>query len=100
MYKYFGDCKNTVDKDHMWDVTQMSSWLKTCKVVSFNDDIISKLNNGDRKIPSKLTKTIDKLKSVDKLNDLSLLTCGIDENQRIMFIYLTKTNTHYFFDCK
>lgn len=26
-YQYFGDCKTTVDKDHMWDATQMGNWL-------------------------------------------------------------------------
>jgi len=24
-YKYFGDCKNTVDKDHMYDATQIAN---------------------------------------------------------------------------
>lgn len=99
-YKYFGDCRNTVDKDHMWDATQMSNWINNnCKVTSI-ENVLDKIKDGDRKIPKTLLNEIDKLKSNNKLNDLSEIVCALDDYQKIMFIYLTKTDIHYFFDCK
>ena len=69
LYKYFGDCKNTVDVDHMWDATQMSNWIyDRCEVIS-PILILDKIQDGDRKIPKKALKIIDKLKSQNKLED-------------------------------
>ena len=99
LYKYFGDCKNTVDKDKMWDATQMSNWIKKCGLISV-ENVLGKLNNGDRKIPAKFNKIVNTLKANNKLNDLSEICCGMDNYQKMMFIYLTETDTHYFFDCK
>lgn len=99
-YKYFGDCKNTVDKDHMWDATQMANWINNhCKVTEVTN-VLDKLEDGDRKFPKKVQKIIDKLKQSNKLNDTSEIVCALDDHQKIMFIYLTETDTHYFFDCK
>lgn len=92
-YLYFGNCVNTVNSDHMWDATQMSNWLNTCKMLDI-DLVIDKIANGDRPIPQELTKNLK-----DK-DDLSKVCCGIDDHQKIMFIYVTKTDKHYFFDCK
>lgn len=98
-YRYFGDCKNTVDKDHMWDATQMSNWINDkCKVVE-PEVILDKIQDGDRKFPKKAQKIIDKLTSANKLEDTSEIVCALDDYQRIMFIYLSETDTHYFFDC-
>ena len=100
LYKYFGDCKNTVDKDHIWNATEMADWIyNECKVVS-PLLILDKIQDGDRKIPKKALKIIDKLKQKDKLEDTSEITCALDDHQKIMFIYLSETDTHYFFDCK
>lgn len=100
LYKYFGDCKNTVDVDHMWDATQMSNWIyDRCEVIN-PILILDKIQDGDRKIPKKALKIIDKLKSQNKLEDTSEITCALDDYQKIMFIYLSDTDTHYFFDCK
>ncbi len=98
-YKYFGDCKNTVDKNHIWDATQMSNWINNnCKVIGI-ENVLDKIKDGDRKIPKTLLKEIDKLKSNNKLNNLSEIVCALDDYQKIMFIYLTKSDIHYFFDC-
>ena len=100
LYKYFGDCKNTVDKDHIWDATEMADWIyNKCEVIS-PLLILDKIQDGDRKIPKKALKIIDKLKSQNKLEDTSEITCALDDYQKIMFIYLSDTDTHYFFDCK
>ena len=99
-YKYFGDCKNTVDKDHMWDATQMTNWINDkCKVTEVTN-ILDNIQDGDRKIPKKALKIIDSLKSKNKLDDTSEIVCALDDHQKIMFIYLSETDTHYFFDCK
>lgn len=96
-YKYFGDCKNTVDKDHIWDATQMTNWLNTCKIIDPNL-VIDKLENGDRNIPKNILQKLMNLSN--DLEDTSKIVCGIDDYQKIMFIYLSETDTHYFFDCK
>lgn len=98
-YRYFGDCKTTVDKDHMWDATQMGNWVASCGLIP-TIDILDRISDGDRKIPVKFKKTIEKLKKGNKLGDLSEIVCGQDSYQKIMFIYLSETDTHYFFDCE
>lgn len=98
-YDYFGNCVNTVNIDKMWDATQMYNWINTCKVIS-PLYVINKLNDGDRKIPKILLNIIQKLKNQDLLEDTSEIVCAIDNDQKIMFIYLTQTDKHYFFDCK
>lgn len=98
-YEYFGDCKNTVDKDHMWDANQMSDWIyNKCSLLDINY-VIYRITNGERRIPIKLLECIDKLMKRNLLDDVSKIVCGIDDYQKIMFIYVTETDTHYFFDC-
>lgn len=98
-YEYFGDCKNTVDKDHIWDANQMSDWIyNKCSVLDINY-VIYRITNGERRIPIKLLECIDKLMKRNLLDDVSKIVCGIDDYQKIMFIYVTETDTHYFFDC-
>ena len=98
-YKYFGDCKNTVDKDHMWDATQMSNWINTCGIVE-PSIVLDKITNGDRIFPKKAQKIIDKLTKQNKLEDTSEIVCALDDYQKIMFIYLSEIDTHFFFDCE
>ena len=75
-YKYFGDCKNTVDKDHMWDATQMSNWINDkCKVTS-PLYVLNKLQDGDRKFPKNAQKIIAKLQKENKLEDTSKIVCA------------------------
>ena len=85
-YEYFGDCKNTVDKDHMWDATQMSNWINTCGIVE-PSIVLDKITNGDRNFPKKAQKIIDKLSKENKLEDTSEIVCALDDYQKIMFIY-------------
>ena len=99
-YSYFGDCKNTVDKDHMWDASQMSLWIyNNCKVADINM-VLDKIQDGDRHIPAIFNKTIQKLNRENKINNLKEIVCAMDDYQKIMFIYITSLDTHYFFDCK
>lgn len=99
-YCYFGDCKNTVVKDHMWDASQMGQWIyNNCKVVDINM-VLDKLQDGDRPIPTIFNNTIQKLKKENRLNNLKDIICAMDDYQKIMFIYITSLDTHYFFDCK
>jgi hypothetical protein len=95
--RYFGDCRNTVDIDHMWDATQMSGVLLESKIVDFKD-VESLLEDGDRKVPSKLKRWL--LKNPDKVNDESELVCGFNEYQGIFFIYVSELDIHFFFDAK
>ena len=98
--KYFGDCKNTVDIDKMWDATQMAGVLNQSSIIKMSDLIQAKIifENGDRKIPQKL-KNWFKLND-NKLNDENQIVCGINERQKIFFIYITDLDTHFFFDAK
>jgi hypothetical protein len=100
VYKYFGDCKNTVDVDGMWNATEMSHWIyNKCEVVN-PLLIIDKIEDGDRKIPKNALKLIEKLRKNEQLEDTSEIVCAMDDYQKIMFIYLSEFDTHYFFDCK
>lgn len=35
----------------------------------------------------------------ENINNQSLIVSGVDTYQKILFVYLTKTDKHYFFDC-
>lgn len=99
-YSYFGDCKNTVDKDKMWDASQMGQWIYNyCKVIDINM-VLDKIQDGDRHIPISLKKSIQKLNTKNQLNDLNEIVCALDDYQKIMFIYVLSLDTHFFFDCK
>lgn len=98
-YEYFGDCKNTVDKDHMWDAIQMTNWINKCGIVE-PSIVLDKITNGDRVFPKKAQKIIDKLSKQNKLEDTSEIVCALDDYQKIMFIYLSEIDTHFFFDCE
>lgn len=95
-FAYFGDCKNTVDVDHMWNATEMSGVLLQSDILFPTEEVINRISNGDRKIPRKLIYWIDKHK--EQFNDLSKIVCGINHYQRIGFIYITEFDTHFFFD--
>lgn len=100
VYKYFGDCKNTVDVDRMWNATEMSQWIyNKCEVVN-PLLLIDKIEDGDRKIPKNALKLIENLKENEQLEDTSEIVCAMDDYQKIMFIYLSEFDMHYFFDCK
>ena len=84
-YEYFGNCINTVPK--IWNPTQMANVIYDS--ILLNDkNLLSKLRNGDKKIPIKLQKELSK-------NDF---ICGVNMYQRIMFIYVINQDIHYFFD--
>ena len=55
---------------------------------------------GDRVFPKKAQKIIDKLTKQNKLEDTSEIVCALDDYQKIMFIYLSEIDTHFFFDCE
>lgn len=98
-YEYFGDCRNTVDVDHIWTASQMSYWICNDTHPVNIEYVLDKLYGGDRKIPKTLLNNINKLKLKNKINDLGEIVCALDDHQKIMFIYLSKTDIHYFFDC-
>ena len=60
-YEYFGDCINTVDKDHMWNATQMANWINTCGIVE-PSIVLDKITDGQRKFPKKAQNIIDRFK--------------------------------------
>ena len=95
--EYFGDCKNTVDVDRMWDATQMAGVVYKSVVVPFKC-AENKMEGGDRSIPRKLLRWI--AKNPDKLDDESEIVCGNNEEQRIFFIYVSDFDTHFFFDSR
>ena len=103
-YRYFGDCRNTVDVDCMWDATEMLNFIQSCQLVPtkyiLTNETENKLTDGDRKIPKKFLNIIKKLNAEGKIDDVSEIVCGIDNYQKIMFIYLSETDIHYFFDCE
>lgn len=77
----------------------MSHWIyNKCEVVN-PLLIIDKIEDGDRKIPKKALKLIEKLRKNEQLEDTSEIVCAMDDKQKIMFIYLSEFDTHYFFDC-
>ena len=99
-FKYFGDCISTVYKDHIWDTQEMSDWIyNNCKIID-TKEVIDKIDNGYRKLPLKLKKSIEKLKKEGKIDDKSEIVCALDDYQKIMFVYVTALDIHFFFDCK
>lgn len=98
--EYFGDCRNTVDIDKMWDANQMASFISTCELYPV-EKFLDIAADGDRRIPKPFTRNIERLKRENKLNDVSEVICAVDnKEQYIGFIYLTDTDIHYFFDIK
>ncbi len=85
----------------MWEQcnTQMGNLVASCGLIP-GIDILDRISDGDRKIAVKFKKTIEKLKKDNKLDDLSEIVCGRESYQKIMFIYLSETDTNYFFDCE
>lgn len=76
----------------------MSNFLQGCEIIPINN-VINLLFNGDDNLPTNFLKEIEKLKRDNKLEDLSEICAGIDEYQKIMFIYITSLDYHFFFDC-
>jgi hypothetical protein len=83
---------NTIGK--VWDATQMSNWLLTCNLL-IDKNLSNKLFDGERNIPKKLLNLLSKY----LITDFNHFICGIDDYQRIMFIYSVDADIHYFFDC-
>lgn len=97
-FLYFGDCRNTVDVDRMWNATQMLNWLGSTKIIKASE-VVNKIQGGDRKIPSSLKRCISSLVKSGELDNLDEISCGIDSYQKILAIYCSNTDIHYFFDC-
>lgn len=93
-FYYFGNCVNTVPS--VWDATQMSNFVSTCSLYDIND-VLGNIYGGDKALPKRFLKALEKIE--DK-NDLSQVVCACDERQRIMFIYISSLDIHFFFDCK
>lgn len=92
---YFGNCKNTVDVDNMWDASQMANFLTECELYDVKK-AIPLLQTGDRPLPKRLTNWLERNKS--KVDDLGEVVCGVHEDERIGFIYIADQDIHYFFD--
>lgn len=93
--RYFGNCKNTVDIDKMWDATQMAGVILESVVVPFRD-VEDKISDGDRKVPVMLRKWLARNQGLK--DDQWELVCGLNEYQKILFIYITDLDIHFFFD--
>ena len=91
-YDYFGNCINTIPS--VWNATQMSNWLYKCDIL-IDNNLESKLRNGERTMPKRLLKLLEKY----LITDFEHFICGIDDYQKIMFIYSVDADIHYFFDC-
>ena len=91
-FKYFGNCINTVGK--VWDATQMAQFILSCDLY-IDINLRKKIENGDKNIPVRLIKALDKYNIIDDEHFI----CGISEYQQIMFIYSVDQDIHYFFDC-
>ena len=55
--------------------------------------------DGDRRLPKELINEINNILENEYINNQSLIVSGVDTYQKILFVYLTKTDKHYFFDC-
>ena len=73
----------------------MSQFCLGCKLYDTNL-VLNNLQDGDRKIPASLKKHLNS----ENINDLGKIVCAIDNYQRIMFIYVTDLDKHFFFDCE
>ena len=101
-YEYFGDCINTVDVDEMWNATQMAQVIRESEVIDDITWILPKLINGDRKIPGKLKQKLydlQRFKNLNQIHDMDEIVAAINEEQKILVIYVSDFDTHFFFDC-
>lgn len=95
-YRYFGNCVNTLNV--FGDATTMCNFINNCTIIN-TKDIIYKIKDGDRRLPKELINGINNLLENENINNQSLIVSGVDTYQKILFVYLTKTDKHYFFDC-
>ena len=101
-YEYFGDCINTVDVDEMWNATQMAQVIRESEVLDDITWVLPKLINGDRKIPGKLKQKLydlQRFKNLNQIHDMEEIVAAINEEQKILVIYVSDFDTHFFFDC-
>lgn len=91
-FEYFGNCVNTVPK--IWDATQMSHVCLKSKLYDINL-VLDNIKSGDKEIPKSLMKHLNS----ENVENLEEVVCAINEYQKIMFIYVTKLDKHFFFDC-
>lgn len=95
-YSYFGNCVNS------WkvfgDATTMAQFINGCTIIK-SEYVIGKLKDGDRRIPSEFTNNVRKILENGQIDNHELIVTGIDTYQKILFVYLTNTDKHYFFDC-
>ena len=85
----------------MWDATQMYYFINGCKIIDpkYTKDIFAKLTDGDRELVSSGFGVIYNIEEENKIEDLSEIVCAIDDYQKILVIYITRKDKHYFFDC-
>lgn len=95
-FEYFGDCVNSVNI--FGDATTMAQFVNSCQIVN-PSEVINKISSGDRKLPKELITNLNKINKSNETQNPQTIVCGLSTYQKIMWIYLSATDKHYFFDC-
>ena len=86
----------------MWNATQMAQVIRESQVLDDITWVLPKLINGDRKIPGKLKQKLydlQRFKNLNQIHDMEEIVAAINEEQKILVIYVSDFDTHFFFDC-
>lgn len=100
-FKYFGKCNDSnVVNNIFGDATSMWNFICSCEIADM-DEIACNVNitDGDKKLVKSFISNYNRIKEYGDLYDYNQIVCGINDYQKIAFIYIAETDIHYFFDC-
>ncbi len=102
IWRYFGKCNDRrVIYDVFGDATTMSNFVDSCTIINGNEAMRNiDVGDGERKLPRIFNNIYGTIANADEADDFNQIVFGFNDYQRIGFVYLVKTDTHYFFDCE
>ena len=100
-WRYFGKCNDIYVVDEVFgDATTMQNFVDSCSIINGHIAIRNiYIKNGDRRLPKSFERLYGNIVITDEADDFSRIVFGINEYQRIAFVYLVEQDIHYFFDC-
>ena len=101
-FEYFGKCNDQYVINRIFgNATTMWNFICSCKIVDMEEVVYKiKISDGEKKLPNSFINNYNKIKKTNNINNYNYIVCGINDYQKISFIYITETDIHYFFDCK
>lgn len=100
-WRYFGKCNDrNVVNSVFGDATTMGNFVDSCSIINGHDAIRTiDVKDGEHRLPKTFKKLYEVIAIADEADDFSRIVFGINEYQRIAFVYMVEQDIHYFFDC-